>query len=278
MLRLLFNLLLSTLMISTAVTSQATAEEITVSGSTSVARIMDVLAEDYNATHPNSYIAVQGVGSTAGITLIKKGVADVAMSSRYMTEIELDSKLEVQLLAYDGLAIVVNLANPIKNLTREQIYKIYKGQISNWKAVGGNDQKIAVVTREASSGSRFSFESLLGLTRVVNNRLVSDISPNNLVVNSNSMVKSLVTHNAQAIGFISTGSVDRSVKALTFEGIKATPENISNGKYQLSRPFLILHYPEKVSKETNQFTKYLKSDHVRDLVLEYGYIPSIKEM
>ncbi|CAM3972351.1 Phosphate-binding protein PstS 1 precursor [Vibrio aerogenes CECT 7868] len=278
MLRLLFNLLLSTLMIITAVTSQATAKEITVSGSTSVARIMDVLAEDYNATHPDTYIAVQGIGSTAGITLIKKGVADVAMSSRYMTEIELDSQLDVQLLAYDGLAIVVNLANPVKNLTREQIYKIYKGKITNWKEVGGNDQKIAVVTREAASGSRFSFESLLGLTRVVNNRLVSDISPNNLVVNSNSMVKSLVTHNAQAVGFISTGSVDRSVKALTFEGIKATPDNISNGKYQLSRPFLILHYPGKVSKETNQFTEYLKSDHVRNLVLEYGYIPSIKKM
>jgi phosphate transport system substrate-binding protein len=278
MLRSLLTLLLSTLIISSAVTSQVTAKEITVSGSTSVARIMDVLAEDYNATHPNTYIAVQGVGSTAGITQLKKGIADVAMSSRYMTEMELGNQLEVQLLAYDGLAVVVNLANPVKNLTREQIYKIYKGNISNWKEVGGNDQKIAVVTREAASGSRFSFESLLGLTRVVNNRLVSDISPNNLVVNSNSMVKSLVTHNAQAIGFISTGSVDHSVKAVTFEGIKATPENISNGKYQLSRPFLILHYPDKASKAANQFTEYLKSDHVRDLVLKYGYIPSIKKM
>lgn len=112
---------------------------------------------------------------------------------------------------------MVNPANPVDDLTREQLYKIYKGQITNWKELGGQDQTIAVVTREASSGTRYSFESLIGLTKVINDRSVSDINPNNLVVNSNSMVKTLVNHNKQAIGFISTGSVDRSVKAVTFE-------------------------------------------------------------
>ncbi|MDW6004559.1 phosphate ABC transporter substrate-binding protein [Vibrio mangrovi] len=256
--------------------SQVAAKEINVSGSTSVARIMDILAEDYNKTHPKSYVAVQGVGSTAGITLLKKGVADIAMSSRYLTEGELEENLHIQLLAYDGLAIVVNLANPVKNLTREQLYKIYKGQITNWKELGGNDQRIAVVTREASSGTRFSFESLLGLTRVVNNRLVSDINASNLVVNSNSMVKTLVNHNTRAIGFISTGSVDQSIKAVPFEGVMASSETISDGSYQLSRPFLVVHYSDKASPETKDFVRYLQSDRVRELVLSYGYIPSIK--
>jgi phosphate transport system substrate-binding protein len=276
MLRVAFSLLISTLMLSFTMSSQAVAKEITVSGSTSVARIMDVLAEDYNASHSKNYIAVQGIGSTAGITLLKKGVADIAMSSRYLTEGELEEDLSVQLLAFDGLAIVVNLANPVKNLTREQLYKIYKGQITNWKALGGDDQRIAVVTREASSGSRYSFESLLGLTRVVNNRLVSDISASNLVVNSNSMVKTLVNHNTRAIGFISTGSVDQSIKAVTFEGVKSTAENISNGTYQLARPFLIIHYSDKASKAVQDFVTYLQSDRVREMVLNYGYIPSIK--
>jgi phosphate transport system substrate-binding protein len=286
MLRNVIKLLLTALFINSAISLATTAKEITISGSTSVARLMDVLAEDYNATHPDTYIAVQGVGSTAGITLIKKRVADIAMSSRYLTEQELDKNLVVQLLAYDGLAIVVNLANPVKNLTREQVYKIYKGEITNWKQVGGNDRRIAVVTREASSGSRFSFESLMGLTRVVNNHLVSNISSSNLVVNSNSMMKTLISHNTQAIGFISTGSVDGSIKALTFQGIQPSPENISNGKYKLSRPFLLLHYidegnihKDNIDKDNPSvaaFTEYLKSDHVKALIRQYGYVPTVQ--
>ncbi|EKO3916156.1 phosphate ABC transporter substrate-binding protein [Vibrio fluvialis] len=254
-------------------TSFAQASEINVSGSTSVARIMDVLAEEYNATHPDSYIAVQGVGSTAGITLLKKGVAHIAMSSRYLTESEEEDSLNTFLLAYDGLAVVVNRANPVSDLSREQLYNIYKGKINNWKQVGGNDQKIAVVTREASSGTRYSFESLLGLTKIINDRLVSDINPNNLVVNSNSMVKTLVNHNSQAIGFISTGSVDKSVKAIKFEGIDATSKTIADHKYALSRPFLILHYTDKDSKEAKAFLDFLRSERAKALIVEYGYIP-----
>ncbi|KQH84073.1 phosphate ABC transporter substrate-binding protein [Vibrio furnissii] len=254
-------------------TSFAQASEINVSGSTSVARIMDVLAEEYNATHPDSYVAVQGVGSTAGITLLKKGVAQIAMSSRYLTESEEEESLNSFLLAYDGLAVIVNRANPVNNLSREQLYEIYKGTITNWKQVGGSDQKIAVVTREASSGTRYSFESLLGLTKIIKDRLVSDISPNNLVVNSNSMVKTLINHNSQAIGFVSTGSVDKSVKAIQFEGIDATSKTIAEHKYALSRPFLVLHYSEKASKEAKAFLDFLHSERAKALIVEYGYIP-----
>ncbi|MFG0884720.1 phosphate ABC transporter substrate-binding protein [Vibrio sp. CJQ_6] len=254
-------------------TSFAQASEINVSGSTSVARIMDVLAEEYNATHPDSYVAVQGVGSTAGITLLKKGVAQIAMSSRYLTENEEEESLNSFLLAYDGLAVIVNRANPVNNLSREQLYEIYKGTITNWKQVGGSDQKIAVVTREASSGTRYSFESLLGLTKIIKDRLVSDISPNNLVVNSNSMVKTLINHNSQAIGFVSTGSVDKSVKAIQFEGIDATSKTIAEHKYALSRPFLVLHYSEKASKEAKAFLDFLHSERAKALIVEYGYIP-----
>ncbi len=250
------------------------AAEINVSGSTSVARVMEVIAEEYNKNHENTYVAVQGVGSSAGITLLKKGVADVAMSSRYLTEDETEESLQTFVFAFDGIAVVINQSNPIDNLTREQLYDIYKGKITNWKQVGGNDQKIAVVTREASSGSRYSFESLLGLTQVIKDRLVSDISPNNLVVNSNSMVKTLVNHNSQAIGFISTGSIDRSVKAIKFEDIEATANNIASHKYQLSRPFLLLHYPEKDSQEIKEFFNFINSKKVKTLIEEYGYIPA----
>lgn len=134
----MFRVALATLCSLFLVTSFAHASEINVSGSTSVARIMDVIAEEYNASHKDTYIAVQGVGSTAGITLLKKGVADVAMSSRYLTDDEVEESLQTFVIAFDGLAVVVNQSNPIANLTREQLYDIYKGKITNWKQVGGN--------------------------------------------------------------------------------------------------------------------------------------------
>ncbi|QIA66000.1 phosphate ABC transporter substrate-binding protein PstS family protein [Vibrio astriarenae] len=265
---------LMTLMLSTGLLASHTmANEVNVSGSTSVSRIMDVLAEDYNQTHPESYIAVQGIGSTAGLTLVQKGVIDVAMTSRYLTEREQSENYTVAQLAFDGLTVVVNPANPVDDLTREQLYKIYKGQITNWKELGGQDQTIAVVTREASSGTRYSFESLIGLTKVINDRSVSDINPNNLVVNSNSMVKTLVNHNKQAIGFISTGSVDRSVKAVTFEGVVGDNDTIAKGQYALSRPFLLVYNPEKLTNDAKAFLKFLTSNQAQVLIEEYGYTP-----
>jgi phosphate transport system substrate-binding protein len=267
---------LAAILSATLAAVPAVAEEINISGSTSVARVMDVLAEGYNSTHPESYVAVQSVGSTAGITLLKKGVTEIAMSSRYLTEREMETSFDVTPIAFDGLAVVVNKANPVANLTREQLFNIYKGNIDNWKQVGGPDQKIAVVTREAASGSRYSFESLMGLTRIINDRLVSDISPDNLVVNGNSMVKTIVSHNKQAIGFISVGSVDRSIKALDFEGVKATNKNIGNGSYELSRPFLIIYRPEQLDKDSKQFIQYLKGADAKALISEYGYTPTRK--
>ncbi len=251
----------------------AMAKEVNISGSTSVARVMDVLAEKYNKMHPDNYIAVQGIGSSAGITMVNKGVVKIGMSSRYLTEIEKGEDLNVIPIAYDGLAIVVNRANSIDNLSQQQLFDIYQGKVKNWKEVGGDDQPIAVVTREASSGSRYSFESLLGLTKIVNNRLVSDISPNNLVVNSNSMVKTIVNHNTRAIGFISVGSVDRSVKPIQFEGIEPTTENIANHKYTLARPFLVLYKVDSLDQAGKDFVAFLKSEEGQKAVAEYGYTP-----
>ncbi|MGR5245511.1 phosphate ABC transporter substrate-binding protein [Vibrio sp. PNB23_22_6] len=251
----------------------AMAKEVSISGSTSVARVMDVLAEKYNKTHPNDYIAVQGIGSSAGITMVNKGVVELGMSSRYLTESEKGEDLNVFLIAFDGLAVVVNRTNSVDNLSEQQLFDIYKGKVNNWKQVGGTDQPIAVVTREGSSGSRYSFESLLGLTKIVNDRLVSDINPNSLVVNSNSMVKTIVNHNPHAIGFISVGSIDRSVKAIQFEGIAPTPNNIAAHKYKLARPFLILYKVDGLDKVGKNFMRFLKSKEGQKAIADYGYTP-----
>lgn len=247
------------------------ANEINVTGSTSMSRIMDVVAEKYNSEHPDTFVAIQGIGSTAGITLVKKGVAEIGMSSRYLTDAEFDESLAVYPIAFDGLAVVVNRANTIENLSRKQLTDIYLGKVSNWKQLGGEDRTIAVVTRETSSGTRYSFESLLGLTKVVNNRLVSNINAENLVVNSNSMVKTIVNHNPQAIGFISLGSVDRSVKAISFENVTPTSQNIANNKYELSRPFLLFHDKETITEQGKLFIKYVLSKKGQTFIEDYGY-------
>jgi len=270
-----FNMLRFTVatLLAIAVSLPTIAKEINISGSTSVARVMDVLAEEYNKTHPDDYVAVQGIGSSAGITMVNKGVAEIGMSSRYLTESEKGEDLNVYPIAYDGLAVVVNRTNSVENLSQQQLFDIYKGKIKNWKEVGGADQPIAVVTREASSGSRYSFESLLGLTKIVNDRLVSDISLNNLVVNSNSMVKTIVNHNTRAIGFISVGSVDRSIKAIQLDGIDPTSTNISNHKYKLARPFLVLYKVDKISDAGKGFIAFLRSEQGQKAIADYGYTP-----
>jgi len=270
----MFRVVLVALLTGAIFSTTANASQITVSGSTSVSRIMDVLAEEFNASGGAAYVAVQGIGSTAGIAMVEKDVADIGMISRYMTEAEYDEKLTVIPFAFDGLAVVTHHSNPVKNITREQLFSIYKGKLTNWNKLGGEDRHIAAVTREQSSGSRGSFEALMGLLKVVNKHQVSEITPSALVVNSNSMVKMLVNHNPQAVGFISSASVDSSVNELTFEGVSATPDNIASQKYQLSRPFILLYKTHSLSEDGRKFINFIRSDRAKQLILQYGYVPA----
>ncbi|WP_105902017.1 phosphate ABC transporter substrate-binding protein [Vibrio gangliei] len=267
----MFRVLLATLLSSLMLISSVQAKQIVVSGSSSVARVMDVLAEKYNQSHPDDYIAVQAVDSTAGIMLAIKGVSDLGMSSRYLTEAEASDQVAIVPIAHDGLAVATNVLNPVNNLTLDQLAKIYLGEIKNWKEVGGNDQAIAVVTREAASGSRYSFETLLGLTKVVNKQNVSNVSSKNLVVNSNGMMKTLVNHNPQAIGFVSMGSVDKSIKAINLEGVSPTSDNIANGKYKLARPFLLVYKKGNLQEPAQRFLDYVLSKEGQALIESYGY-------
>lgn len=259
--------------LSLCIATNVSAKQVIVSGSTSVARVMDVLAETYNNQHPDDFVAVQGIGSTAGVTMVINKVADLGMTSRYLTEGESDQKIQSIRMAADGLAVVVNPENPVQNLTQKQLADIYQGKITNWKEVGGNDLQIAVVTREVSSGTRYSFESLLGLTTTLNGQVVSDINPTNLVVNSNSMVKTLVNHNRQAIGFVSMGSIDRSIKAIDVAGIHPTTDNVVSRKYPLYRPFLLITRQDDVNENAQKFIDFVLSKQGQTLIEQYGYTP-----
>ncbi|WP_432463579.1 phosphate ABC transporter substrate-binding protein [Agarivorans sp. QJM3NY_33] len=243
---------------------------VTVSGSTSVSGIMEILAENYQSTH-NDVVEVQSTGSSAGIRAVKEGTSMIGMSSREVQDDELNADTKKVVMAQDGIAVAVNKANAVQNLSIEQVKKIYSGEIKNWQEVGGADQAIVAVTREVGSGTRGAFEDIMGLTRKINGVTVTAISPRAQVASGNGAIKTLVANNVNAIGFISLGSVDDSLTALNIEGVAANKANIQAGHYEIARPFILLVNTDP-APEAQQFVDYIMSDAGQTIVAEHGYI------
>ncbi|WP_413112848.1 phosphate ABC transporter substrate-binding protein [Thaumasiovibrio sp. DFM-14] len=252
----------------------AAPKTVSISGSTSVSRIMDALAETFNKRQSDIFIAVHGTGSSAGITAVKNGATELGMSSRFLKDEEASPNLKLVEIAHDAIAMVVHPSNPINNLTAEHANAIYKRQITDWSELGDEPSSaIAAVSRENASGTRFSFESNLDLLQVINGITVSGINNEVLIANSNSMVKTIVNHNPHAIGYISLGSVDNSIKAVSFNGIAPTLAHIHDNKYNLTRPFLIMYKDGELSTEARQFIQFILSEDGQDIVEAFGYLP-----
>jgi len=207
-------------------------------------------------------IEIQGGGSSAGITAAQSGTADIGMSSRHLKETE--TGLHVIEICKDGLAVIVHPSNPVSDLLMEEIRDIYTQTITHWSGLGGRDAKIHVIAREEGSGTRSAFEELVmdGLR----------ITPRAIVQNSNGAVRQLVADDPDAIGFISLGLADHTVKALWLDGTAATRENVINGSYRLYRPFLFLTSgePKGVIKE---FIDYILSPAGQEILIHEGLIP-----
>ncbi|HEY5714818.1 MAG TPA: phosphate ABC transporter substrate-binding protein [Psychromonas sp.] len=268
------GLLVAIALLPVAVASAKTT--VTIAGSTSVANVMEVLGETYQKK-TGTEVEVQGIGSSAGIVAAQNGTTMLGMSSRELENSELTDDVQTTVIAHDGIAVVINKSNPVENLTVEEIKKIYRNEITNWKEVGGEDKPIVVVSRDASSGTREEFEKILGLKRIVNNIEVSDIFPRAQVANGNGMVKTLVANNIYSLAYISLGSVDDdfTVKAVKVDGVAAADENIFSGEYKLARPFIIL-YKSNVAQPALDFVNYLMSDEGQKIISEQGYL-SIKQ-
>lgn len=204
-------------------------------GSTSVQPLAEELAQAFMAKNPGVKIFVQGGGSGAGITAAINGTADIGNSSRQLKPEEAAAGIHETVIAKDGIAVIVHPSNSVKNLTVEQIQKIYLGEITNWKEVGGPNLRIALVNREAGSGTRGAFEE------IVMGKMADKMSNNSLIQASTGAVQQTVAITKEAIGYISLGSLDpKAVKALQVNGVAATERNVSNGTYPLWRPFLML--------------------------------------
>lgn len=205
---------------------------ITITGSTSVQPLSDELAKAFMAKYPNVKVLVQGGGSGAGIKAAISGTTDIGSSSR---ELESSEKvLNEFMIATDGIAVIVHPSNKkIKDLSFDDLKGIFGGKITNWKKLGGPNSKIVVVNREAGSGTRGAFEELV----MGKNNPLTD---NCLVQASTGAVKSTVAITPEAIGYISMGYLDSSVKAVKVEGFTANEDNVKAKNYKISRPFLYL--------------------------------------
>jgi phosphate transport system substrate-binding protein len=214
------------------------------------------------ASHAGVAINVQGGGSTAGVRAAETGAAQIGMSSRHLKDSE--SALHQVTIALDGIAIIVNAANPVSGLSRAQVAAIFSGDVRRWSAVGGPDREIHFVTREEGSGTRGAFEEMVMGKR--------EIAPRALVQDSNGAVREIVASDPDALGYISLGLIDRRVRALAVDGVAPTHDTILAKRYAVVRPFLFLTRAEPKG-EVRAFVDYvLGPDGQRSLEIE-GLIP-----
>jgi phosphate transport system substrate-binding protein len=241
-----------------------TGSGLTITGSTSVTPFMEHLAEQYTKAHPGMHINVQGLGSSAGIQAALNGTAALGMSSRSLTEEEA-AQLNQLVIAYDALAIVVHPSNPVQSLKREDIRRIFDGDVVQWDTVGGRAEPITLISREAGSGTYSAFQELL-----MDGHAISTAA---LRQGSNGAIRQIIADDPDALGYISLGIVDASVKAVAIDGVTPSAEHVLANTYQLVRPFLLVWRKDQpLDPDAQQFLTFLQSPEAREELVRGGLI------
>ncbi len=254
-------------------TSAAAKTVIQVNGSTSVEKLMTMLSNQYTAKNPNVSLQIQAPGSSAGIKSVNDGSAQIGMSSRELKGDELTWGLNATPIAYDGIAVVVHPANPVSNLTMEQVHQIFSGEITNWKEVGGPDKEILLVIREAGSGTRDAFEEIVKLFEEKDGKKVATVAEDKAIIaDSTNAITQNVAGKENAIGYVSLGSLNTgTTRALQLNGVDCTAENVKNKTYAIARPFLLLTKGTP-SAEVQSVLDYILSAEGQALVTEEKFI------
>lgn len=240
-------------------------ETVSTDGSTSMNKVIGALGEAFEAD-TGITVSYNATGSGAGIQAVFEGRCDIGLSSRRLKDEEKAKGLEETILAYDGIAIIVNSENPVNGLDLETIAKIYTGEITNWKEVGGNDRQIVLIGREAGSGTRDGFESITGTEGECKYR--QELTSTGDVITS-------VASNADAIGYASLASVKDTVKALTVGGVVPSEATVKNGTYVVQRPFvLVTKKGVKLSDSAQKFFDYATSEAANEIISSAGVVPA----
>lgn len=241
---------------------------ITISGSTSIQPIAEELADAFTEAdelNNDIRIDVQGGGSTQGIKDVSEGTSHIGTSSRDLMDDEKALNLTEHIIAHDGISIVIHPDNPVENLTKDQIAKIFKGEIKNWQEVGGSDMEILVVSREEGSGTRSAFEEILKLEKKEGNNKISLVRPDALIADGTGAIKANIAVKKNAIGYTSLGFVDNSLKAVKVDGVECTSDNIKSKDYSISRPFIMLTKGE-MSPEVKVFIDFIMGSEGQEII------------
>lgn len=238
---------------------------ISMAGSTSMEKLANAAAESFMEKYPNVTVTAEFTGSGAGLEAVLAGSVDIGNSSRNLKEGEKAEGAVENIVAIDGIAVVTDPGNEVTDLTRQQLTDIYTGQIRNWKELGGVDQAVVVVGREAGSGTRSAFEELLE---------IEDGCAYANELDSTGAVMAKVAATPGAIGYVSLDVVDDTVKALKLEGAEATEESIKAGAYFLSRPFVMATKGEiaEQSEAVQTFFTWLESEEGKEVIKAVGLI------
>lgn len=239
--------------------------KLSLSGSTSMEKVCEALAETFMEEYPDVTVTVEYTGSGAGIESVTSKMVDIGNSSRSLKDSEKEKGVVENVIAIDGIAVITNNSNEVENLTKEDLIKIYTGEIKNWKELGGKDENIVVLGREAGSGTRGAFEELLGIVD-------SCVYAGEL--DSTGGVKAKVASTEGTIGYVSLDVVDDTVKALKLDGVEATEANIKAGSYLLSRPFVMATNGEISAQNeiVQTWFDYIKSAKGQEVIKSVGLI------
>lgn len=233
-------------------------------GSTSMEEVINVLGEAFQLENPGVTFTYNPTGSGSGIQAVSEGRCDIGLSSRSLKEEEKADGLTETVLAYDGIAIIVNPENPVSDLSLEDIAAIYTGEITNWSEVGGNDAEIVLIGREAGSGTRDGFESITGTSEACQYRQE---------LTSTGDVITTVSSNSDAIGYASLASVKDSVKALSVGGIIPGEDTVKDGSYVVQRPFVLVTKTDvSLSDAAQKFCDFATSDEAVELISKAGVV------
>ena len=252
------------LVLAMAGCSRETAKTVSTDGSTSMEGVISALGEAFEARSSGVTFTYNPTGSGSGIQAVLEGRCDIGLSSRNLREEEISSGLTATVLAYDGIAVIVNPENPVTDLGVDVIAQVYTGEITNWKDIGGQDAEIVLIGREAGSGTRDGFESVTG---------TEDACQYRQELTSTGDVITAVSQNPNAIGYASLASVKDSVRAVSVGGVMPTEAAVKDGSYVIQRPFILVTKSDAPLSETAQaFFDFATSADAASLISDAGAV------
>ena len=263
------KLLMSGFMVASLLTGCSSTQQsgtVATDGSTSMEKMIGTIGEGFEEQNDGLTFTYNPTGSGSGIQAVEEDRCDIGLSSRSLKEEEKEAGLQETVVAYDGIAIIVNKDNPIKDLKVEQIADIYTGKIKNWKEVGGKDAEIVLIGREAGSGTRDGFESITE---------TNDKCKYRQELTSTGDVITTVSKNPDAIGYASFAAIKDNVKILTVNGVKVSNKTIKDGSYTIQRPFVFVTKKDKeLTDAAQKFFDFALSKDASQYILDSGAVPA----